>query len=76
MQEWLLADVSSCRVFCICWFVLVFVCLLCLLFDAILADAPGLCRTDILKLKDLPNDGFETSRGALRLGIRTLLGLS
>ena len=28
-------------------------------------------RTEILKLKELPNDGFETSRGALWLGIGT-----
>ena len=26
-------------------------------------------RTEILKLKELPNDGFETSRGALWLGM-------
>ena len=29
------------------------------------------CRTEILKLKELPNDGFDTSRGALWLGIGT-----
>ena len=28
-------------------------------------------RTEILKLKELPNDGFDTSRGALWLGIGT-----
>ena len=25
-------------------------------------------------MKELPNDGFETSRGAMRLGIRTFFG--
>ena len=29
--------------------------------------------TEILKLKELPNDGLETSWGALWLGIRTCL---
>ena len=29
---------------------------------------------EILKLKELPNDGFETSRGALWLGIGTFFG--
>ena len=32
------------------------------------------CRTEILKLEELPNDGFETSRGALWLGIGTFFG--
>ena len=32
--------------------------------------------TEILKLKELPNDGLETSWGALWLGIRTLVGFS
>ena len=31
-------------------------------------------RAEILKLKELPNDGFETSRGALWLGIGTFFG--
>ena len=30
--------------------------------------------TEILKLKELPNDGLETSWGALWLGIRTFFG--
>ena len=33
-------------------------------------------RTEILKLKELPTDGFETSRGALWLSIGTFLVLS
>ena len=34
---------------------------------------PG-SKAEIVKLKELPNDGFETSRGALWLGIGTLFG--
>ena len=30
--------------------------------------------TEILKFKELPNDGLETSWGALWLGIRTFFG--
>ena len=33
-------------------------------------------RTDILKLKELSNDVFETSRCALWLGIRTFVGFN
>ena len=32
--------------------------------------------TEILKLKELPNDGLETSWGALWLGIRTFFGFN
>ena len=32
--------------------------------------------TEILELKELPNDGLESSRGALWLGIRTFFGLN
>ena len=32
--------------------------------------------TEILKLKKLPNDGLETSWGALWLGIRTFVGFN
>ena len=32
--------------------------------------------TEILKLKELPNDGLESSRGALRLGIRPCFGFN
>jgi len=32
--------------------------------------------SEILKLKELPNDGLETSWGALWLGIRTFLGFN
>ena len=38
----------------------------------ILVDASA--RTEILNLKELPNDGFETSRGALWLSIGTFFG--
>ena len=31
-------------------------------------------RTEVLKLNELTNDGIETSRGALWLGIRTFFG--
>ena len=32
--------------------------------------------TEILKLKELPNDGLETSCGAMWLGIRTFFGFN
>ena len=32
--------------------------------------------TDILKLEELPNDGLDTSWGALWLGIRTFFGFN
>ena len=32
--------------------------------------------TEILELKELPNDGLETSWGALWLGIRTFFGFN
>ena len=32
--------------------------------------------TEILKLKELPNGGLETSWGALWLGIRTFFGIN
>ncbi len=32
--------------------------------------------TEILKLKELPNDGLETSWGGLLLGIRTFFGFT
>ena len=35
----------------------------------LLISGASRCRTEILKLKELPNDGFETSRGALWFGI-------
>ena len=40
----------------------------------ILAGGPGLCRTEIVKLKELPNERLEGSWDALWLGIRTFFG--
>ena len=42
--------------------------------DGILGFRGPRSRTEILKLKELPIDGFETSRGALWLGIGAFLG--
>ena len=40
-------------------------------FDGIWGFSGPRYRTEIVKLKELPNDGFETSKGALWLGIVT-----
>ena len=39
-------------------------------------DFGDLARTEILKLKELPNEGLESSWGALWLGIRTFFGFN